>query len=71
MTSATISLNKKTYPLMMHLSISSDHDLDEQPSYDPNTQSSISNNSMGGSWSSRSGSSKGFLNPDDDQKEDD
>ena len=70
MTSATISLDKKTYPLMMHLSILPKYEIDEQPAYDPATQSSIFNSSMGGSWSTRSGSS-GFLNPDDDSKEDD
>jgi hypothetical protein len=72
MTSATISLDKKTYPLMMHLSIVPKHELsDEQPTYDPRTQSSTFNTAMSGSWSARSNSSGWALKSDDDSQEDD
>jgi hypothetical protein len=75
MTSATIFLNKKSYPLMMHLSISRQHGIfSEQPAYDPATQSSTFSTSMANSWCTRANSSskdRWFGNPDDDQKEDD
>ncbi len=74
MTSATISLDKKTYPLMMHLSIIPQHEISsEQPTYDPATQSSNFSSAMAASWCTR-GASTGnswFGSEDDDSKEDD
>jgi hypothetical protein len=71
MTSATISLNKQTYPLMMHLSILPQYSISgEQPSYDPATQSSTFSTAMAGSWCTRN-SSTGFINTDSDSQEDD
>ena len=71
MTSATISLNKKTYPLMMHLSILPQYgNSNQQPEYDPATQSSTFNTAMAGSWCTRS-TSTGFFNADEDSQEDD
>jgi hypothetical protein len=73
MTSATISLDKKTYPLMMHLSILPQYGMsDEQPAYDPATQSSTFSTAMAGSWCTRSNSTGGIIMPnDEDSKEDD
>jgi hypothetical protein len=75
MTSATISLDKKTYPLMMHLSILSKHDSNDEPlNYDPNTQTSTFSRAMAGSWCTRAGSAKtGWtgMNWDEDSQEDD
>ena len=75
MTSATISLDKKTYPLMMHLSISPQYSItDEQPAYDPSTQSSTFSTAMAGSYCTRSSStsSEYLIGPrDDDSREDD
>jgi hypothetical protein len=74
MTSATISLDKKTYPLMMHLSILPKHDnnSEEQPVYDPMTQISPLDISMGNSWCTRSPSTFPILRSnDDDSQEDD
>jgi hypothetical protein len=74
MTSATISLDKKTYPLMMHLSIIPQHEISgEQPTYDPATQSSNFSSAMSGSWSTRSASTgNGWTSPgDEDSQEDD
>jgi hypothetical protein len=71
MKSATISLNKKSYPLMMHLSILPKYRIEsEAPTYNPATQSSNFSTAMSGSWSTRANSSN-FLFPDDDSKEDD
>jgi hypothetical protein len=70
MISSTVSLDKKTYPLMMHLSIIPKYDVGEQPTYDPTTQSSTFSSAMAGSWCTRSGST-GFFNPDEDSQEDD
>jgi hypothetical protein len=73
MTSATISLDKKTYPLMMHLSISPQYSItDEQLAYDPSTQSSTFSTAMAGSWCTRNGSTYNTFKPnDDDSQEDD
>ena len=72
MTSATISLDKKTYPLMMHLSLLSKHDNNDEPlNYDPSTQSSTFNRAMAGSWCTRSESVRSFGGWDDDSQEDD
>jgi hypothetical protein len=74
MTSATISLNKKAYPLMMHLSILPQHNISaEQPVYDPTTQSSTFNTSMAGSWSTHNCTSPGgfTVRSDADTREDD
>jgi hypothetical protein len=73
MTSATISLDKKTYPMMMHLSIIPQHEISsEQPAYDPATQSSNFSSAMAGSWCTRSASTGGFLqHADEDSQEDD
>ena len=74
MTSATISLDKKTYPLMMHLSIIPQHEISsEQPTYDPATQSSNFSSAMAGSWCTRSCSTGSWVlnNSDDDSQEDD
>jgi hypothetical protein len=73
MTSATISLNKQTYPLMMHLSIIPQHEISgEQPTYDPATQSSNFSSAMAGSWCTRSSSTSGWRGAsDEDSQEDD
>jgi hypothetical protein len=72
MTSATISLDKKTYPLMMHLSIMPQHEIsNEQPAYDPSTQSSTFSTAMAGSWCNMSSSTGPMLKTDQDSKEDD
>ncbi|WP_310424552.1 hypothetical protein [Chamaesiphon sp. VAR_48_metabat_135_sub] len=75
MTSATICLDKKTYPMMMHLSIIPQHEISsEQPTYDPATQSSNFSSAMAGSWCTRSASTGFWLTPgsrDDDSQEDD
>jgi hypothetical protein len=73
MTSATISLDKKTYPMMMHLSILPQYNISNQrPEYDPATQSSTFNTAMAGSWCTENGSTpKIFGTSDSDSKEDD
>ncbi|NEP63569.1 MAG: hypothetical protein F6K31_42855 [Symploca sp. SIO2G7] len=73
MTTTQVALDKKTYPLMMHLSIVPKYDIaDESPSYDPSSQTS-NITAMSNSWCTRSTSTdQGFLSPrDEDQKEDD
>ncbi|NEQ69805.1 MAG: hypothetical protein F6K21_30800 [Symploca sp. SIO2D2] len=72
MTTTQVALDKKTYPLMMHLSIVPKYDIyDESPSYDPSTQTS-NITAMSNSWCTRS-TSTGFWasNKDEDQQEDD
>jgi hypothetical protein len=74
MNNLQVELDRKSYPLMMHLGIApklSDV-ADEQATYNPATQTS-NTSAMSGSWSTRSGSTdKGFVTPkDDDQREDD
>jgi len=73
MTSATISLDKKTYPLMMHLSIIPQHEISsEQPTYEPATQTSNFSSAMAGSWCTRSASTDGWFGArDEDSQEDD
>lgn len=74
MTSATVSLNKQTYPLMMHLSIVPKHiNSGENPTYDPATQSSNFSSAMAGSWCTRSSSTGNgwFGDIDEDSQEDD
>jgi uncharacterized protein (DUF736 family) len=72
MTSATISLDKKTYPMMMHLSIIPQHEISsEKPAYDPATQSSTFSTAMGGSWSTASASTREWASVDEDSREDD
>jgi hypothetical protein len=72
MTSATISLNKKTYPLMMHLSIIPQYEIsNEQPAYDPSTQSSTFSTAMAGSYCTASASTREWASVDEDSREDD
>jgi hypothetical protein len=76
MASATISLEKADYPLMMHLSIAPKYSIsDDRPTYDPIAQTSnFADISMGNSWCTRTASSGHPLNRDgvdDDQQEDD
>jgi hypothetical protein len=74
MTSATISLDKQTYPLMMHLSILPQHSIsDENPVYDPTTQSSTFSTAMANSWSTNSCSTGSYFwgSCDEDSQEDD
>jgi hypothetical protein len=69
----TPTLDKQSYPFMMHLSILPKYDLaPEKVSYDATTQTSKISG-MSGSWSSRSGSTGGYWgeSPDDDSQEDD
>jgi hypothetical protein len=68
----TATLDKQSYPLMMHLSIIPKYDLaSEKVSYDATTQTSKISG-MSGSWSTRSASSSGAFGPrDDDQAQDD
>jgi len=67
----TATLDKTTYPLMMHLSILPKYDLhNEQTIYDAETQTS-NTNAMAGSWSTKSASSNNWGNKDDDSKQDD
>jgi len=74
MNNLQVALDQKSYPLMMHLSITSKVTglTDEQGTYNPETQTSTTS-AMSGSWSTRSASSYvGPLSPrDDDSKEDD
>ncbi|NES23875.1 MAG: hypothetical protein F6K41_34410 [Symploca sp. SIO3E6] len=72
MTTTQVALDKKTYPLMMHLSIVPKYDIsDESPSYDPSTQTS-NITAMSNSWCTRTGSTGTlFSRSDEDQKEDD
>lgn len=68
----TATLDKQTYPLMMHLSILPKYNLaSEKVSYDATTQTSKISG-MSGSWCSNSGSTfKLFDSNDDDSSEDD
>lgn len=68
----TATLDKQTYPLMMHLSIIPKYDLaSEKVSYDATTQTSKIFG-MSGSWCSKSASTyKVFTANDDDSAEDD
>jgi hypothetical protein len=68
----TATLDKQTYPLMMHLSILPKYNLaSEKVNYDPTTQTSKISG-MSGSWCSKSGSTyKVFGDNDDDSAEDD
>lgn len=77
MTRTEITLDPKTHPLMMHLSIVPKYEIivdEESFSYDPNTQTS-NINSMSGSWCTRNASTSDWSQPgtsvDSDQKEDD
>ncbi|NEQ70346.1 MAG: hypothetical protein F6K21_33610 [Symploca sp. SIO2D2] len=73
MTTTQVALDKKTYPLMMHLSIVPKYDIaDESPSYDPSSQTS-NITAMGNSWSTRSRSTGAIwrTEKDEDQQEDD
>ena len=67
-----VTLEKKTYPLMMHLSILPKYDAEiEEVNYDPATQTSTIQG-MAGSWCSRSNSTGGIITAsDDDSQEDD
>jgi hypothetical protein len=67
-----ITLDKKAYPLMMHLSILPKYDDEiEEVNYDPTTQTSKISG-MAGSWCSKSASTfKFFSESDDDSQEDD
>ena len=74
MTATTISLNKQTYPLMMHLSILPKYGAPmEKLIYNPSSQTSDFSGSMKGSWCTQSNSTGGYFgNPsDDDIQEDD
>jgi hypothetical protein len=67
------TLDKQTYPLMMHLSILPKYDLTlEEVGYDSKTQTS-NINAMAGSWCIRSASTANVLRRawDDDSTEDD
>jgi len=56
MTTTQIALDKKSHPLMMHLSILPKYDIsEEQSSYDPSTQTS-NIKSMSGTTCKRQGS---------------
>ncbi len=69
-----ITLDKKDYPLMMHLSILPKYDISNNlPDYDPTTQSSTFNSSMASSWCTNSASTAGllYIRTDEDQNEDD
>ncbi|MEG4630179.1 hypothetical protein QUB56_11270 [Microcoleus sp. AR_TQ3_B6] len=56
MTTTQIALNKKSHPLMMHLSILPKYDISEEPStYNPTTQTS-NIKSMSGTKCERQGS---------------
>jgi len=73
MTTTQVALDKKTYPLMMHLSIVPKYDIaDESPSYDPSSQTS-NITAMSNSWCTRNNSTGGPFRGawDEDQKEDD
>ncbi|HAJ58755.1 MAG TPA: hypothetical protein DCP31_05405 [Cyanobacteria bacterium UBA8543] len=73
MTSIAISLDKRSYPLMMHLSILPKYGITlEKANYDPTTQTSGFSHAMKGSWCTVSGSTfKMFSENDDDSQEDD
>lgn len=75
MASATISLDKKTYPLMMHLGIKPKYEFpDENPTYDPSTQISdfSINSGLGNTVTWVSGSTGGAITwKDGDQGGDD
>lgn len=68
----TATLDKKTYPLMMHLSILPKYDIsNNQAAYNAETQTS-NVNAMSGSWSTNSTSTwKTFSPNDSDSQEDD
>jgi len=68
----TLTLDKQTYPMMMHLSILPKYDLSfNEPSYDAVTQTS-NINAMDGSWSRDSTSTGNILiGRDEDSSEDD
>ncbi|OCQ93646.1 hypothetical protein AMR42_08465 [Limnothrix sp. PR1529] len=73
MNNLQVALDRKSYPLMMHLSITPKlSDLaDEQATYNPATQTS-NTSAMSGSWCNRSNSTGGIMQDnDDDSKEDD
>lgn len=66
-----LTLDKKTHPLMMHLSIVSKYEIPEESfSYDPSTQTS-NITSMSGSWCTRNHSTSTWTSTDEDQQEDD
>lgn len=70
--SQTPTLDKNTYPLMMHLSFVPKYEVsDEEPNYDPMSQKS-NLEGMAGSWSTKSTSTYNQFKPNDsDQQEDD
>ncbi|RFP63042.1 MAG: hypothetical protein BJG00_001710 [Limnothrix sp. CACIAM 69d] len=73
MNNLQVELDRKSYPLMMHLSITPNLSdaADEQATYNPATQTS-NFSAMSGSWCNRSGSTfKMFDTNDDDSQEDD
>ncbi|TAD76140.1 MAG: hypothetical protein EA001_12820 [Oscillatoriales cyanobacterium] len=73
MNNLQVALDRKSYPLMMHLSISPKlSDLaDEQATYNPATQTS-NFSAMSGSWCNVSSSTdRVFTANDDDSQEDD
>ncbi|MEG4850091.1 hypothetical protein QUB10_04165 [Microcoleus sp. B5-D4] len=76
MTTTQLALDKKTHPLMMHLSILPKYGIsEEQASYDPSTQTS-NITSMSGSWCTKSSSTSEsvgwpFTKSDEDSQEDD
>jgi hypothetical protein len=69
----TLSLDKQTYPLMMHLGILPKYGDALQPvNYNPSSQTSEFNNSMKSSWSTNSSSTWKVLTANDsDSQEDD
>lgn len=72
MTTMSVVLDKKAYPVMMHLSILPKYsDSIFEPIYNPETQTSDVSG-MSGSWCQRTNSTGGFLqSSDDDSQEDD
>lgn len=67
------SLDKKSYPLMMHLSILPKYELGDQDCiYDAKSQTSSGSVNMGKSWCTRNSSTYMGLRPrDEDSQEDD
>lgn len=65
-------LDKRSYPLMMHLSIMPKYEFDDQDCiYDAKSQTSVGTTTMGKSWCTRNSSTFGVLQNDSDSFEDD